>query len=83
MKGIIKALLGAGLIIAFTKRIGGEKKLDTALFLRRYSFKTLESMSDLLSSMNTENLTSNDIYRLAAYAGMTPKAFAKEYVVVI
>ena len=82
MKNIVRVLLCAGLAVLLSYKVGKTMKLDTSLFLNRYHFKTLESMSNLLSSMDVNDLTIKDIYTLSAYAGLTPKQFIKEYVVV-
>ena len=77
---IVKVLLCAGLVKAVTGQ-GRTYHLDTSLFLNRLNFKTVESMQELLSSMNADDLSRHDIQRLAAFAGMSEKHFMDDFVV--
>ena len=82
MRGVIRVLLTAGLIIALTKSLGARMHLDTALFMRNMSFKSVESINDLLASMDCDDLTEANVRELARFAGTSPKMFKRDYVVV-
>ena len=82
MRGIIRVLLGAGLIIALTKCMSLHMHLDTALFIHDTSFQPIDRIDKLLSSVDCDDLTFDDVRRLASFVGASPKLFMKHYVVI-
>ena len=81
MNKFIKVLL-APIAVMLTRRLGAKVTLDVSLFLNRMSFKPLKNVESLLSSMDVEDLSNEDVRRLAAFAGTHPSVFLKEYCMV-
>ena len=81
MKPIFKILL-APFAVYLTRHMGAKVTLDTSRYMQRVAFKRLSGVERLLSSMDVEDLTNENIRELAAFAGMNPSTLMKEYCVV-